>query len=126
MRDTIYAPAGMVGRTALTVLRLSGGDTARIVGALADGLPKPRFASLRSLQDATGRVLDRALVLWFPAPRSYTGEDCAELHLHGGPAVFGAVSEALAALGARPAEPGEFTRRAFNNKKIDLNQSSFD
>lgn len=120
MRETIYAPAGMVGRTALTVLRLSGADTARIVASLAGGLPAPRFASLRSLRDATGRVLDRALVLWFPGPRSYTGEDCAELHLHGGPAVFGAVSEALSALGARPAEPGEFTRRAVLEGKLDL------
>jgi tRNA modification GTPase len=119
-RDTIYAPAGLVGRTALTVVRLSGAETARIVAALAGGLPPPRVASLRTLRDGSGRVLDRGLALWFPAPRSYTGEDCAELHLHGGQAVFGAVSEALGMLGARPAEPGEFTRRAVLEGKLDL------
>ncbi|MDR3523284.1 MAG: tRNA uridine-5-carboxymethylaminomethyl(34) synthesis GTPase MnmE [Acetobacteraceae bacterium] len=120
MRETIYAPAGLVGRTALTVLRLSGPRTGEMVAALAGGLPAPRVASLRSLRDAAGRVLDRALVLWFPGPRSYTGEDCAELHLHGGGAVFHAVSEALTALGARPAEAGEFTRRAVLEGKLDL------
>ena len=79
------------------------------------------MASLRRLRHPdTGETLDRALVLWFPAPGSYTGEDSAELHLHGGPAVVAGVAEALVAAGARPAEPGEFTRRAFVNGKLDL------
>jgi tRNA modification GTPase len=77
------------------------------------------MASLRRLRHG-GLVLDQALVLWFPGPASYTGEDSAELHLHGGPAVVAAVADALVALGARPAEPGEFTRRAFVHGKLDL------
>jgi tRNA modification GTPase len=77
------------------------------------------MASLRRLRHG-GLVLDQALVLWFPGPASYTGEDSAEFHLHGGPAVVAAVADALVALGARPAEPGEFTRRAFVHGKLDL------
>jgi tRNA modification GTPase len=78
------------------------------------------MALLRTLRSRGGEVLDRALVLWFPGPGSYTGEDSAELHLHGGPAVLASVSAALAAEGARPAEPGEFTRRAFLHGRLDL------
>ena len=81
--------------------------------------PPARQASLRLLR-WRGEALDEALVLWFPAPGSYTGEDCAELQLHGGPAVVAAVADALVGLGARPAEPGEFTRRAFLHGKMDL------
>lgn len=91
-------------------------------GAVLEGLcrrPVPRHATLRFLRHG-GEALDQALVLWFPAPASYTGEDCAELQLHGGPAVVSAVAEALVSLGARPAEPGEFTRRAFLHGKLDL------
>ena len=85
--------------------------------------PPARVAAVRSVRDRAGEVLDRALVLWFPGPASYTGEDCAELHLHGGRAVLAAVSEALLQAGARPAEPGEFTRRAFLNGRVDLLQA---
>ncbi len=81
--------------------------------------PVPRQAALRSLWWSDD-LLDRALVLWFPAPNSYTGEDTAELHLHAGPAVIEAVADALVSLGARPAEPGEFTRRAFAHGRLDL------
>lgn len=91
--------------------------------ALAGALPRPRTAGLRALKAADGRKLDDALVLWFPGPRSYTGEDAAELHLHGGRAVVEAVMERLAGLGLRPADPGEFTRRAFQNGKLDLSQA---
>ena len=97
---------------------MSGG----IAGDVLDGLcrrPPARQAALRWLRHGD-EVLDQAIVLWFPAPSSYTGEDCAELHLHGGPAVVAAVADALVALGARPAEPGEFTRRAFLYGKMDL------
>ncbi len=118
---TIFALASGAGRAAVAVMRLSGPGAARALAALAGSLPHPRQASLRRLRHpATGEVLDRALVLWFPGPRSYTGEDLAELHLHGGPAVIAGVAEALAAYGARPAEPGEFTRRAFLHGKLDL------
>jgi tRNA modification GTPase len=117
---TIFAPATGIGRAAIAVVRLSGAAAATIVAALADGLPAPRRASLRTLRGAGGDMLDRALVLWLPGPNSYTGEDCAELHLHGGRAVVEAVCAALMARGAEPAEPGEFTRRAFLNGRMDL------
>jgi tRNA modification GTPase len=84
------------------------------------GAPPPRHASLRRLRDPDGVTLDRAIVLWFPGPATYTGEDCAELHLHGGRAVIDGVAAALTEAGLRPAEPGEFTRRAFLNNRMDL------
>lgn len=123
MTATIFALASGAGRAGVAVMRLSGPDTDRLVAALAGGLPPPRRASLRRLRAADGEVLDRALVLRFPGPASYTGEDAAELHLHGGRGVVSGVAEALLALGARPAEPGEFTRRAFRNGRLDLAQA---
>ncbi len=116
---TIFALASGTGRAAVAVMRVSGPDASKILASLCR-LPPPRRASLRRLCAPDGEMLDRALVLWLPAPASYTGEDCAELFLHGGHAVIDAVSMALAALGARPAEPGEFTRRAFLNGRMDL------
>jgi tRNA modification GTPase len=121
--DTIFAPASGAGRAAITLVRVSGRQTAEMVRRLAGRLPEPRVASLRRLRGADGDVLDRALVLWFPGPASYSGEDCAELHLHGGRAVLRAVAEALVALGCRPAEPGEFTRRALLNGRLDLTEA---
>lgn len=118
--DTIFAPASGAGRAAVAVLRLSGPDAGAVVVGLCGVVPPPRVARLRSLRGADGEMLDRALVLWFPGPASYTGEDAAELHLHGGRAVMDGVAGALVAAGARPAEPGEFTRRAFLNGKLDL------
>ncbi|HET9147080.1 MAG TPA: tRNA uridine-5-carboxymethylaminomethyl(34) synthesis GTPase MnmE [Acetobacteraceae bacterium] len=118
----IFAPA-TGGRAAIRVIRLSGAGTGPLLADLAGGLPKPRRASLRRLRAADGAPLDQALVLWFPGPGSYTGEDYAELHVHGGMAVLQAVSAALVAAGARPAEPGEFSRRAFFNGKLDLLQA---
>ncbi len=117
----IFALASGAGRAAVAVVRLSGAGAAEVVRRLAGPLPPPRSAALKRLRHPdTDEALDRALVLWFPAPRSYTGEDCAELHLHGGPAVVSGVAEALVAAGARPAEAGEFTRRAFVHGKLDL------
>jgi tRNA modification GTPase len=118
--DTIFALATGAGRGAIAVLRISGPDSAAMLTALCGSLPLPRRAVVRALRDADGELLDRAMVLWLPGPRSYTGEDSAELHLHAGRAVIEAVATALAALGSRPAEPGEFTRRAFLNGKLDL------
>ncbi|WP_426027390.1 tRNA uridine-5-carboxymethylaminomethyl(34) synthesis GTPase MnmE [Brevundimonas sp. TWP2-3-4b2] len=122
MTDTIFALATPPGRGAIAILRLSGADTPAALTALGASRLKPRLASLRTLAHA-GRPIDQALVLSFPAPNSYTGEDCAELHLHGGRAVVEAASQALIALGLRPADPGEFTRRAFENGRMDLAQA---
>jgi tRNA modification GTPase len=122
--DTIFAPATAAGRAAVAVLRISGPDACRAVLRLAGGLPPPRIAQRRRLIDPqSGDALDDGLVLWFPAPRSATGEDVAELHLHGSRAVLAAVMQALARLGLRLAAPGEFTRRAFLNGKLDLLQA---
>ncbi|MFC3125161.1 tRNA uridine-5-carboxymethylaminomethyl(34) synthesis GTPase MnmE [Pseudoroseomonas globiformis] len=119
--ETIFALASGTGRAAVSLMRLSGPDSGAILDRLAQGRPKPRMATLRRLHDPVqGDVLDEALVLWFPGPRSYTGEDVVELHLHGGRAVREGVASALLALGARPAEPGEFTRRAFLHGRLDL------
>ncbi|NHO32712.1 tRNA uridine-5-carboxymethylaminomethyl(34) synthesis GTPase MnmE [Acetobacter sp. LMG 1636] len=107
-------------------MRVSGNGCADILTRLAGKLPPPRRAALRRLwRDASTSTdhLDDALVLWFPAPRSYTGEDSFELHLHAGPAVITAVADALIDAGARPAEPGEFTRRAFMHGRIDLTEA---
>lgn len=123
MSDTVFALATAPGRAAVAVIRLSGPGCAAALKAIAGEGLKPRQAALRPLKAADGAVLDQALVLWFPGPASYTGEDTAELHLHGGRAVVEAVSERLAQVGLRPAEPGEFTRRAFQNGKLDLAQA---
>lgn len=120
--DTIFAVASGAGKAAVTLLRISGERSAALLDLLCGKLPEPRRASLRPLR-AEGVLLDRAVVLWLPGPGSYTGEDSAELHLHGGRAVLAAVSEALAAAGARPAEAGEFTRRAFLSGRMDLTEA---
>jgi len=123
MTDTIFAPATAAGRAAIAVVRLTGPATASAIRALTGQLPAPRRASLRRLFGPDGGEIDEGLVLWFPAPRSYTGEDSAELHVHGGRAVVGVLLEALATLGLRLAEPGEFTRRAFEHGRLDLAQA---
>jgi tRNA modification GTPase len=120
--DTIFALATAPGRSAVAVMRLSGPRARGALEALTGVAARPRRASVRTLR-AGGEVLDRALTLFFPAPRSYTGEDCVELHLHGGAGVIDQVTEALIGLGLRLAEPGEFTRRAFENGKLDLDQA---
>lgn len=120
--DTIIAIASGQGRAAIAVLRVSGPGTRDLVTALAGTLPEPRQATLRRLTDpATGSLLDRGLVIWFPGPASFTGEDMAELHIHGGRAVIQNVVNASLTRGAvRLAEPGEFAARAFENGKLDL------
>ena len=123
MTDTIFAPATASGRAAVAVVRLSGPGARAAVHALAGSVPKARRASLRTLRDANGAPIDQALVIVFPGPDSYTGEDIVELHLHGGVAVVSAALEALSGLGLRLAEPGEFTRRAFENGRLDLAQA---
>ncbi len=121
--DTIFAVASGAGRAAIAVVRLSGPQAHAAVAALAGRVPEPRRATLVRLRDPAGETLDHALVLVFEAAKSELGEDGAELHLHGSPAVVAAVTRALAAQpGLRRAEPGEFTRRAFLNGKLDLAQ----
>lgn len=106
---------------AIGVVRVSGPRVGAALQALAGRLPEPRRAALANLRDDAGAALDRALILWFPGLLTATGEDLAELHLHGGRAVVAAVETALGAMpGLRRAAPGEFTRRAFENGRIDL------
>jgi tRNA modification GTPase len=122
--DTIYAPATAAGRAAIAIIRLSGPASGPAVGALAGRLPPARMARHVRFRDPdSGEDLDDGLALWFPAPGSVTGEDVAELHLHGSRGVLAAVMAALSRLGLRLAEPGEFTRRAFLNGKLDLTQA---
>jgi tRNA modification GTPase len=120
---TIVALASGAGRAGVAMIRVSGPDAGAVLEALtARPRPRPRVAARRAFCDPrTGASLDDGLALWFPAPGSFTGEDVAELHVHGGPAVIAAVVDAvLSQPGARPAEAGEFTRRAFENGKLDL------
>lgn len=106
-------------------MRLSGPQAGDILAALlVNGvLPPPRQASLRKLVTADGEVFDQALVLWFPGPASFTGEDCVELHLHGGAAVIDGAIAAIESAGGTLAQAGEFTRRAFENDKLDLTEA---
>ena len=121
-RATIFALSSGRPPAAIAVVRVSGPRAADALTALGAKLPEPRKAALRQLRDPeTKAVLDAALVLWLPGPKTETGEDMAELHLHGGRAVVAAVVAALGTLpGLRMAEAGEFTRRAFENGKLDL------
>jgi tRNA modification GTPase len=124
--DTIFALSSGRPPAAIAVVRVSGPQAADAIRTLAGRLPEPRRAALlrlmsASAEDAPPEPIDDALVLWFPGPRSETGEDTAEFQLHGGPAVIAAMLSALGRIdGLRPAEPGEFTRRAFENGKLDL------
>lgn len=122
--DTIFALASAPGRSGIAVLRVSGNAAGEALARLTQrDLPPPRVAKLRRLFDAAGAPIDDALVLFFPGPRSFTGEDVAELQVHGGPAVIAALLRALAEVPhCRLAEAGEFTRRAFLNHKLDLAQ----
>jgi tRNA modification GTPase len=124
MTDTIFALASGPGRAGVAVLRVSGPAAGEALDRLAGG-PRPpaRTAALRQFRSPAGETIDQGLALWFPAPASFTGEDCAEFHVHGGPAVIAAMAGALSAAGLRPAEAGEFTRRAFANAKMDLTEA---
>jgi len=121
-RSTIFALSSGRPPAAIAVVRVSGPCAGVALEKLIGRLPDPRKAALARVRDpASGEVIDEALALWFPAPRSETGEDVAELQLHGGQAVIAGVLDALALIeGCRPAEAGEFTRRAFENGRLDL------
>jgi tRNA modification GTPase len=123
--DTIFASASGHGRAAITVIRLSGPGTRSCVEWLAGSVPPDRSLRLRRLRDSASlEILDESLVVFMPGPSTFTGEDQAELHLHGGIATRAVVLRALGALpGCRLAEPGEFTRRAFLNGRLDLSRA---
>lgn len=116
--DTIVALSSGAPPSGVAVIRLSGPDVSTILQHIAGGLPEPRRLTLRPI--GRDSLLDRGLVAWFPAPHSFTGEDCAELQVHGSPAGVRAILKLITSQGARLAEAGEFTRRAFENGKLDL------
>jgi len=121
--DTIVAVATPPGTGGVGVVRVSGGETERIARAVLGSLPEPRTATYRSFRDVNGTAVDTGIALYFPAPASFTGESVLELQGHGGPVVMAALVDAVVGLGARQAEPGEFTKRAFLNDKLDLAQA---
>ena len=122
MNSSIFALSSAAGRAGVAVVRVSGPQAGPALSALAGPLPRARQAALRRLA-FEGAAIDQALVLWFEGPNSFTGEDLAEFHIHGGRAVREALFSALLALGLRPAEPGEFSRRAVENGKLDLTRA---
>ncbi len=124
-RNTIFALSSAAGRAGVAVVRVSGTDTRLAVKMMAGDVPRARTAALRSFRDpATGEEIDRGLLIFFPGPGSFTGEDLAEFQVHGGRAVVAALLAALGRIeGCRPAEPGEFAMRAFHNGKLDLAQA---
>src|SRR5437868_6775696 len=122
--QTIFALASGRPPNAISIVRVSGPHANVAMTLLAGRIPPPRTARRARLSDANQGPIDDAIVLWFPAPASATGEDVAEFHVHGGRAVLGALFAALSRIeGLRAAEPGEFTRRAFENGKLDLTEA---
>jgi len=121
--DTIAAIATAPGQGGVGVLRVSGPQATRVAAAVAGAMPPARVASLRSFRDADGEILDSGLLLNFPGPDSFTGEDVVELQGHGGPVVLQMLLRELLKQGARMARPGEFTERAYLNGKLDLTQA---
>lgn len=121
--DTIVAIATAQGRGGIGVVRISGSDSKALASAILGKLPAARFAAYSNFTDKNGDVLDQGIAIYFPAPNSYTGEDVLELHGHGGTAVLQILLQRCIDLGARLAQPGEFTRRAFLNSKLDLAQA---
>src|ERR1700720_4011406 len=122
--QTIFALSSGRPPSAISIVRVSGPQAGLTLTSLAGQIPAPRAAARALLRDAKQRPIDDAVVLWFPGPASATGEDVAEFHVHGGRAVLAALFEALSAFAeVRAAEPGEFTRRAFENGKLDLTEA---
>jgi len=121
--DTIVAPATPPGTGGVGIVRISGEGAEAIGRAVLGSLPEPRTATYRSFRDRAGNKIDTGLALYFPAPASFTGESVLELHGHGGPMVISLLVDAIVEMGARQAEPGEFSKRAFLNDKLDLVQA---
>jgi tRNA modification GTPase len=122
-KDTIAAIATAPGRGGVGVIRISGADLKPLAEAIVGKLPLPRYATYANFKAADGAVLDQGLALYFPGPGSFTGEDVLELQGHGGPVIMRLLLQRCVELGARLAEPGEFTKRAFLNDKLDLAQA---
>jgi len=122
-RDTIVAAATPPGKGGIGVVRISGDDAEKLALALVGKVPQPRLATHAKIHDKHGTELDSGIVLYFPGSASYTGEPVLEFHGHGGPVVVALVIDAAIELGARRAEPGEFSKRAFLNGKLDLVQA---
>lgn len=118
--DTIFALSSGHGKSGVAVIRISGGNLRSMAEKMLTRTPRPRNAHFVNLTDSTGEIIDQCLLLYFPSPHSFTGEDVIEIHCHGAPAVVEKIFSFLAALGARMATPGEFSRRAFYNNKMDL------
>jgi tRNA modification GTPase len=123
IRDTIVAAATPPGKGGIGIVRISGPDTERFASKLIGQLPQARYATNVTIRDAQSEEIDRGVALYFPGPASYTGESVLEIHGHGGPIVVAMVIDAAITLGARRAEPGEFSKRAFLNGKLDLTQA---
>ncbi|MEP6836719.1 MAG: tRNA uridine-5-carboxymethylaminomethyl(34) synthesis GTPase MnmE, partial [Bradyrhizobium sp.] len=122
--QTIFALSSGRPPSAIAMVRVSGPQAGSVLTSLAGKLPAPRVATRALLRDVGQQPIDDAVVLWFPGPASATGEDVAEFHVHGGRAVLAALFAALAGFeNVRPAEPGEFTRRGFENGKLDLTEA---
>ena len=121
--DTIAAIATASGSGGIGVVRLSGPAVSKIAGAILGHCPKPRFAAYLPFVDQDGQIIDQGIAIYYAAPNSYTGEDVLELQAHGGPALLQILLTRCLSLGARQAEPGEFTRRAYLNDKMDLAQA---
>jgi len=121
--DTIVARATPAGRGGVGIVRVSGPQAAAVAESLLGSVPKPRYATFSTFLDESGNTLDSGLALWFPGPNSFTGEDVLELQGHGGPVVLDMLLERIQSLGVRQAEPGEFSKRAFLNDKLDLTQA---
>jgi tRNA modification GTPase len=122
--QTIFALSSGRAPSAIAIVRVSGAEAGAVIATLAGKMPTPRIATRALLKTADGQPLDDSVVLWFPNPASATGEDLAEFHVHGGRAVLASLFAALSAnKNVRPAEPGEFTRRAFENGKLDLTEA---
>jgi len=121
--DTIVAPATALGRAGVGVIRVSGPLVVYIAKKISGKLPKPRYAAYTEFKDHHDKVIDKGLVLFFPGPNSFTGEDVLELQVHGSPVVIDILIQQILSLGARLARPGEFSERAFLNHKMDLVQA---
>jgi tRNA modification GTPase len=121
--DTIVAAATPPGTGGVGIVRISGDNAEAIANAILGSLPEPRFATHSTFRNAVGEALDTGVALYFPGPASFTGESVLELQGHGGPVVMSLLVDAAVELGARQAEPGEFTKRAFLNDKLDLAQA---